>query len=152
MTVRESILANIKTVLQTVTIGNGYDNTLASVQRWRQSGNNLINVPCVIINAGPEDKQDEPNPYKTCLLTVYLDLWNRQDADSTADTDTILNSIYGDIEKALMVDITRGGYAIDTNVRSAAPFETVEGQPHAGLTIEIEIQYQHLISDPETAA
>ena len=151
MTIRERILANIKTTLEAITAVNGYSNTIASVQRWDKRGNPLRLVPCIVVNAGQEEKQMSPNPYFTCRLSVYLDVWIRQDdADSTA-TDVILSDMLGDIEKALMIDNTRGGFAIDTNIKSNVPFETVEGQPHAGLTIELEILYQHKQSDPSIA-
>ncbi|MGE0267888.1 MAG: hypothetical protein AB7S78_05495 [Candidatus Omnitrophota bacterium] len=151
MTIRERILANIKTTLELITVANGYINTIASVQRWDKRGNPLRQVPCIVVNAGQEEKQMTPNPYFTCRLSVYLDVWIRQDeADATA-TDVILSGILGDIEKALMIDNTRGGFAIDTNIKSNVPFETVEGQPHAGLTIELEILYQHTQSDPSIA-
>lgn len=151
MTIRERILANIKTTLEAITIANGYVNTIASVQRWDKRGNPLRQVPCIVINAGQEEKQMSPNPYFTCRLSVYLDVWIRQDeADATA-TDVILSGILGDIEKALMIDNTRGGFAIDTNIKNNVPFETVEGQPHAGLTIELEVLYQHTQSDPSIA-
>lgn len=151
MTIRERILANIKTTIEAITTANGYANTIASVQRWDKRGNPLRLVPCIVVNAGQEEKEMSPNPYFTCRLSVYLDVWIRQDdADSTA-TDVILSGILGDIEKALMIDNTRGGFAIDTNIKSNVPFETVEGQPHAGLTVEIEVLYQHTQSDPSIA-
>ena len=150
-TVRENILANIKTTLEGITIANGYNNTIASVQRWDKRGNALRQVPCLVVNAGQEEKQMSPNPNFTCRLSVYIDLWIRQDEADAQATDTVLSGILGDIEKALMVNNTRGGYAIDTSIKSNVPFETVEGQPHAGLTIELEILYQHKQSDPSVA-
>lgn len=151
MTVRESILQNLKTALETILIANGYHNDIASVQRWRQSGNSLLNVPCIVINAGPEEKEPVPNPFTTCKFTVYLDVWMRQDAADLQPTDSLLNSLLGDIEKALMQDITRGGFAKDTNIKSNVLFETLEGQPQAGIVIELEIIYQHKQDDPEVA-
>ncbi|MBL8013735.1 MAG: hypothetical protein JNN05_07790 [Candidatus Omnitrophica bacterium] len=151
MTIRERILANIKTTLESITTSNGYANTIASVQRWDKRGNALRLVPCIVVNAGQEEKEMSPNPYFTCRLSVYLDVWIRQDEADSAATDTVLSGILGDIEKALMIDNTRGGYAIDTNIKSNVPFETVEGQPHAGLTIELEVLYQHTQSDPSIA-
>lgn len=150
-TVRENILANIKTTLEAITVANGYNNTILSVQRWDKRGNALRQVPCIVVSAGQEEKQMSPNPYFTCRLSVYLDVWIRQDEADGQATDTVLSGILGDIEKALMVNNTRGGYAIDTNIKSNVPFETVEGQPHAGLTIELEILYQHTQSDPSIA-
>lgn len=151
MTIRERILANIKTTLEAITTGNGYSNTIASVQRWDKRGNPLRLVPCIVVNAGQEEKQMQPNPYFTCRLSIYLDLWIRQDESDSTATDVILSSLLGDVEKTLMIDTTRGGFAIDTNIKSNVPFETVEGQPHAGLTIELEILYQHTQSDPSIA-
>jgi len=151
MTIRESILQNLKAALETILTANGYHNDIASVQRWRQSGNSLLNVPCIVINAGPEEKEPVPNPFTTCKFTVYLDVWIRQDATDLQATDSILNSLLGDIEKALAVDVTRGGNAKDTNIKSNVLFETLEGQPQAGIVIELEIIYQHKQDDPEVA-
>jgi len=151
MTVRESILENLRTTLEQITVANGYHNDIVSVQRWRQSGNSLLNVPCIVINAGPEEKEPVPNPFTTCRFTVYLDVWMRQDAADLQPTDALLNSLLGDIEKALMVDYTRGGFAKDTNIKSNVLFETLEGQPQAGIVIELEIIYQHKQDDPEVS-
>jgi len=144
MTVRESILENLRTTIAAVA-------GIANVQRWRQSGNSILNVPCVVINAGPEEKDPTPNPFTTCRLTVYLDIWTRQDASDPQATDTILNDLLGAIEKAIMQDVTRGGFAKDTNIKSNVLFETLEGQPQTGIVMEIEIIYQHKQDDPEIA-
>lgn len=147
--VRENILENIKTTLETISIANGYANNIASVQRWKQGGNSKRQIPTLIINAGPEDKEQEPNPLVTCRFLVNIDIWTRHDeATQPGSTDTYLNSLLGDIEKALMVDHTRGGNAQDTNISGNVPFETVEGQPFAGIIINVEILYRHKITDP----
>ena len=151
MTIRESILEDLRTTLSGVTIANGYHNDIQSVQRWRQAGNSLISVPCVVINAGAEEKDMSPNPFMTCRFTVYLDVWVRQDEGDPQSTDSILNSLLGDIEKAIIGDVTRGGNAKDTNIKSNVLFETVEGQPHAGIVVELEIIYQHKQNDPEVS-
>jgi len=51
-TVRERILQNIKTVLEGVTIANGYnfDFTPATVQRWSMHGNRMVDMPMVVIS------------------------------------------------------------------------------------------------------
>ena len=149
MTIREQILENIKSTLETIRIANGYANDIASVQRWLQKGNIFRLIPCVIINAGPEEIEQTPNPLVTCRFTVYLDVFIRQEETDTISTDALLNSLLGDIEKALMVDYTRGGFAENTNIKSNMTFEAVEGQPNAGIVVELEIIYQHLITDPE---
>ncbi|MDD5450197.1 MAG: hypothetical protein PHO42_06370 [Candidatus Omnitrophica bacterium] len=148
-TVRENIIANLKTTLEAITQANGYNNDIASVQRWMQRGNILKSVPCIVISAGQEDKKPEPNPLMTCRLSVYLELYLRQNETDQTPTDSLINSLLGDIEKALMLDYTRGSFALDTNIRAIMPFETQEGQANAGAVIEIEILYQHQQNNPE---
>lgn len=143
-TVRENILENIRTTLEGVA-------GIKSVQRWDKRGNPLRQVPCIVVASGQEQKTPAPNPMFTCHLTVYLDVWIRQDSADTGATDSILSALLGDIEKAVITDGTRGGYAKDTVLHGSVPFESVEGQPHAGLVIEIEVIYQHKQDDPEVA-
>lgn len=149
-TIREKILKNIKTTLESVTTGNGYDNTVGSVQRWKKQGNatSEASITCVIY-PGPETKQPRPNPLFTCRLPLMLEFFVLQDKEDTLSTDERLNSLLGDIEKALMVDITRGGFAEDTDILGNEPFLTIEGQPNAGLTVDIEVLYRHKQTDPE---
>ncbi|MCX5711766.1 MAG: hypothetical protein NTY47_01680 [Candidatus Omnitrophica bacterium] len=145
---RENILANLATTLNTIKTTGGYNNTIASVQRWNQRGNPLEAVPCIVINSGPEEKKPEPNPQATCKFTVYLDVWYSQDDDETRSSDEILSSLLTDVEKAIMTDPTRGGYAEDTNILNNIPFETVQGQPSFGIILELEIIYKHKLTDP----
>ena len=153
-TVREKIFADLVTTLSGISTANGYDNNIASVQRWDMNGNNKVGVPAIIVNSGPE-KNDDGKAYDLthCLLTVFLELWVRQnEAESAAmPTDKLLNSLLGDIKKSLAEDVTRGGNAFDTEVTDVETFETVEGQQHAGLVVTIEIEYRHKQTDPKTA-
>jgi len=146
--IRENILAELKTTLELITAAHGYANTIASVQRWNQRGNSLALVPCIVINSGQEVKKPEPNPQATCRFTIYLDVWYRQDDDETRPSDQIISSLLADVEKAIMVDPTRGGNAEDTNILNNVTFETVEGQPSFGVIVELEIAYKHKLTDP----
>jgi hypothetical protein len=148
LTIRENIMLNLKSTLEAITKAHGYANTIASVQRWNQRGAIFSNFPTIIINAGPEDKKPEPHPLATCSFKIYIDIWTNQPEDETLSSDEILNSLLGDVEKALAADITRGGHAIDTNITGNLPFETVQGQPQIGISIEIEVIYQHQLTDP----
>lgn len=149
--VREKILENLETTLALIKTEEGYENDVLSVQRWKQSGNSTKDVPCIIINAGSEPRIQNPNPLVTCILKVYLDLWIRHDEDAAESTDTYINSLILDIENVLMVDYTRGGYAQNTEIVNLDPFRGVEGNPHAGVTIEVDIKYRHEQGDPTQA-
>jgi len=149
-TVRERILQNIKTVLEGVTIANGYnfDFTPATVQRWSMHGNRMVDMPMVVISPGDEDESSMPNPFEECLLTLYLDIFFVNDENDPVSTDTYLNRLQGDIKKAILQDSTRAGNAVDTDVLGTTPFETTEAQPYAGIIMEVRVRYRHLRTDP----
>ncbi len=149
-TVRERILQNIKTVLEGVTIANGYnfDFSPATVQRWSMHGNRMVDMPMVVISPGDEDESSMPNPFEECLLTLYLDIFFVNDENDPVPTDTYLNRLQGDIKKAILQDSTRAGNAVDTDVLGTTPFETTEAQPYAGIIMEVRVRYRHLRTDP----
>lgn len=149
-TVRERIMANIKTTLEGVTVAGGYnfDFTADTVQRWSMHGNRLADLPAVVISPGDEEEKGQPNPFEECYLIVYLDIFFVNDEGDSIVTDTYLNRLQGDMKKAILLDHTRGGEAIDTDVLGTTPFETTEGQPYAGIIMELGIRYRHLRSDP----
>jgi len=149
-TVRERILANIKTTLEGITITNGYnfDFTSETVQRWSMHGNKLVDLPAVIISPGNEEEKSLPNNFEECVLGVYLDVFFVTEENDAVSTDTYLNRLQGDMKKAILQDHTRGGEAIDTDVLGTTPFETTEGQPYAGIIMELGIRYRHLRLDP----
>lgn len=149
-TVRERIIANLKTSLEGIRTADGYnfDFTPETVQRWTMHGNSLVNLPVIVISPGNEDEKALPNPLEECFLTVYLDAFFVTDPDDPVSTDTYLNRLQGDIKKAVLTDPTRGGEAIDTDVLGTTPFETTDGQPYAGIILEIGIRYRHRRTDP----
>ena len=149
-TVRERILANIKTTLEGITITNGYnfDFTAETIQRWSMHGNRLVDLPAVVISPGDEEEKSLPNNFEECVLSVYLDVFFVTEENDAVSTDTYLNRLQGDMKKAILEDHTRGGEAIDKDVLGTTPFETTEGQPYAGIIMELGIRYRHLRSDP----
>lgn len=150
--VREQIIANIATALAAVTTGNGYENTLASVQRFMQSGLTVAQVPTAIVNFDEERKSQGPTDRADCQLSISIDIWAvHSEAVVSGSTATLVDSLAGDIEKAVMVDPTRGGLARTCEVDSIHPFRLAEGQPYVGATVTVRITYTHSLSDPFTA-
>lgn len=149
-TVRERILQNIKSTLEAVTIANGYnfDFTPETVQRWSMHGNRMVDMPMAVISPGDEDETSSPHPFEECVLTVYLDIFFINEENDPVATDTYLNRLQGDIKKAILIDPTCGGDAVDTDILGTTPFETTEAQPYAGIIMELRIRYRHLRSDP----
>ncbi len=149
-TVRERIIANLKTTLEGITIAGGYNFNFSpeTIQRWSMHGQSMVNLPAIVISPGNEDEKALPNPLEECLLTIYLDVFFVTNAGDAISTDTYLNRLQGDIKKTVLMDPTRGGLAVDTDVLGTTPFETTDGQPYAGIIMEIGIRYRHLRTDP----
>ena len=55
-TVREDIMNDIQATLKQILTSNGYNNTIASVQRWSQHEQDFTNLPLIIVVAGSENK------------------------------------------------------------------------------------------------
>lgn len=152
--VRELILKDIVTTLQTVTVANGYGNTLQSVQRFQQGGQVLSETPMVVVMEG-EDQVSAQGPLSgsvgltTRNLTVNTVLIHRQDDETDARPATeVMNSLVADVQKAMLTTFSRGGHAIDTTELGIGELDAEEGQPELVQTIAFRVQYRHRFDDP----
>ena len=152
-TVREKILANLKTTLEGLTTGNGYNFNFTSdtIQRWKMHGNSTTELPMIVVSPGDQGQKPKANALSECDMEVFLPAVYRHEPNDPIETDTYMNRLEGDIKKIVMVDETRGGNALSTQVIGSSPFESEEEQRYAGIVIELLIKYRHLTSDPETA-
>jgi hypothetical protein len=147
--IREYILQNIKTALEVIRISNGYQVDIDNVQRWEQEGNELRQTPCVVVVPDDETIDDGPDPEVIRHLPVDLVLWYRHDKNKIdCSADEALSMFLADIEKAIMADHTRGGYAVTTSLKGNTPFTTAEGQPFCGFLVHIEVLYETRYNDP----
>jgi hypothetical protein len=145
--IRESIIGNIKTTLQTITKANLYNFDVAKVTRERLVGLNIDQFPSIVIIPGREGKTEEPIERYTARLVITLECW-LQEHDESIVTD--VNKFLADVEKALLVDYTRGGKAINTKLVSNQAFYNDINKPYGGVMIDIEIHYRHVYNDPYT--
>jgi hypothetical protein len=153
--IREQITKAIAAKLATVTTANGYANTIASVQRFKQPGQTAVNVPVVILLEGEEAAHDGPmggNGYTTKRLNYFLAVFTRIDSSSDSrSADEVLNDILADLEQAVMASRTWSGLAIDTTPVSIGGIEAEDGQPEVGRTMQIEVLYRHREGVPRSA-
>lgn len=150
-------MKNIQATLETVTVENGYANTLRSVQRFQQGGQQLSAVPVAVLIEGGDDIEIE-GPLSGSLsltsrtLTVSIVLIHRQDLDTDGrSASEIMNTIIADVQKAMLVDYTRGVVALDTLEAGIGEMDVEEGQPELVQTIGYRIRYRHRRTDPTIA-
>ena len=121
--VRKSILENVVTTLKTITTANGYHTNIGTVTRKMSNWTKLRpeDYPAAIPfwNIADYDTQGVTNSYNIVVMTLTV-------RGSYRDTlDNILDNVeyyIDDIEKAMCVDGTRGGYADYTIPAQIKPF------------------------------
>lgn len=112
MSIRSDIIADIKTTLETITVTNGYNNTVKLVSERLKIPDELHadEFPALFIVDSNEVKKDndvdELKNELSIIITGYV-------KDSNNPTP-VLRTLLDDVEKALSVDRFRGGLAINT--------------------------------------
>ena len=151
--VREQIMKHMQSTLEGITVENGYANTLRSVQRFRQDGQELANLPAAILIEGSDDvEQNGPLELISRSLTVSVVLIQQQDTDTDArSASEIMNSLVADVQTAMQVDHRRGGVAIDTTEAGIGEMNVDEGQPELMVSVAYRIAYRHQRTDPTRA-
>ena len=148
-TIRELIQKNIDTTLKGIKTSAGYNNDFVSVQRYMQKKNSFARMPMIIHSAGDESVASGPHPWNTLTLPVIIAIYFRySEITDGRSVDEVINSYLGDVVKALMADITRGGNAERTEVTSIPIFENDEKESLTGVFIEIEVTYYHQATNP----
>lgn len=119
------ILQNLQTVLKAITVAGGYyyDVNAAAVKLNLDSGvEALIESadgprPVIVLELGPEEWRYEEAPDGIVVLIPWTINW-MQEFDPTIDENLLKTYFRGcaDIEKAIAVDIGRGGLATDTRI------------------------------------
>ena len=153
--VREQIVKHIQTTLQGITVANGYGNTLTAVERLLQRGQ-TTQPPMAYVLEG-DDEASVGTIFGAAglisrSLQVGIVLVVQQDDDVDArSASEVMNSLIADVQKALQVDHTRGGLAINTEETSVSAVQVEEGMPVLSATVEYRIAYRHSRVDPTQA-
>ena len=153
----EHIAADIKTAINAITVAAGFNQTLTGVRPTRvgfEGGPPPKDLEVFIIQDDPDEDEDLSGAGYVSLLAwrqpFLLQAFVISSDDATASIDTRINQVRSDIEQKLMEDISRGGYAIDTQVK--APIKFNDGPAFSGIVVMIEVIYRTRENDPYTAA
>lgn len=141
LTLDEKILSNLKTVLESVP---GF--SASTVFRFSQLGHAYDDVPCIDIVFGGADFIKCTNIYSDFDMTVHIDIFTR---DSSSNTDAVMSALTHDVIKAIMADPTRGGLALNTEIKKIEPFLTALGQPEVMRSIDLNIRYRINTKNPD---
>ena len=145
----ESIADNVYDTVNLVTVANGFNQTLVAYRPKRTDFGDVVPIDGVVLVKqsdpeavdGPLMLQSWIQPF--ALMAIVLD----SDTASTS-IDTRLNQVRSDLEKKFQEDLTRGGYAYNTETLPSLFFSDGEGL--TGVSVNIAVHYRTLIADPYT--
>ena len=153
----EHIAANIATAVNGITVAAGYHYGLTAVRPTHlgfEDDEQPEDLTVLIVQEDPEEDpenaSDGNSAMKAWVQPFALGAFVIESDSSTDPIDTRINRVRADIEKALMVDYSRGGYAIDTRIRGSARFGETSAQ--SGIAIYVDVLYRTRINDPYTGA
>lgn len=149
--IQEQIIKKVAAALAQITVANGYQNTIASVQRFMASGINLNTLPTILVKEGDCAKEPGQSKYLSVRRRMELYLVVAVKHDETADPRSggeILNSFTADIEKRLAGSSNWDGLAILTEPPDYLDMDVDAETPHLARGLRTEIVYEHLRTDP----
>ena len=141
--IRELILQDIQSVLETINTSNGYNTTVRRVERARITPFQRNLLPAIFIYEESDELVEEKSYCNDRRMTIAVECW----LNSHHNLSQEVNEFYADVQKAIMADRTRGGYAIDTKHTIAKFF--IEDENLGGVEVIFEILYRQLPNDPE---
>ena len=148
--ISEYIAVNIETAINAITTGNGFNQDLVAVRRKRHDFATVTpeDLKVLILQAGEEEVEPEPVGAQE-WIQIYELVALVIDSDTSSDSvETRMSKVRDDIRKKLLADHTRGGYAIDTVMRPATPFD--DGEGFTGIIVEVAVYYRTDYDDPYT--
>ena len=139
---RRLILQNIKTVLETITTGNGYKTTVVKVEALGKSWATVKpgEKPWLGIVPQREAFQYQPAGLMRSALTVLVIA--HVTGTTQDDRGSKLNNLLDDVIASMNLDTTRGSNAIHTTITGV---ETDEGAPDGdgdgSMVVTLDVVY-----------
>ena len=139
--VNENITLNVVTTVDAV--------TGITAERHDRKAATPAHMLAIIHEGADEKLGDDETP---CGFSAWVRSYGvqvyifQQDLADGVNFHTTLNTVRADIEKALMADVTRGGYAHNTEIQS--PQEFVDSNDATGVVVFFDVTYRTDQYDP----
>lgn len=146
--VREQILENIVTTLETIDRESGYFFTVAKANRHVGGVGSVQQSPTLFVNVGAEQVVTKVHDYNTMSMALTVEAWVRSDKSTLArDVERIL----ADIRQVIQVDYTRGGLAIQTDYAGCTEPVITDAEVMWGtIGVQFNVLYRTLRTDPKS--
>lgn len=154
--IQERIVKKIVAALGTITVANGYSNTIGSVQRYHASGVRInVAVPAILVKEGECSVELALSVYPSIQRRMQVEVTPFTSHDEVADTRSgaeILNSLVADVERCVATNRTWDGLAIQTDPPQYFETELNAEEPYLSKGLQFDVVYQHLRTDPYAQA
>lgn len=147
--VRESIMANLATTLLGITVAGGYLTTVAHTFDRLPAGEVGPGDFVTILALEPETYDELADPKLSRTLPLLL-IYSRRVRGDTAHVEGL--RALADMEKAILADRTRGGYAFDTQLGSNVIIDPEASEPLQEVQLRIRVQYRTHRTNPFSAS
>lgn len=146
-------MQQIQTTLQHITVANGYATTLNAVERLQQNGQSHQPPMAVLVEGDDrptsESLQDAGGMALQRELEVGIVLDLVQDlAEDARSASEAMNELLADVQRAMEADVSRGGWALNTEEIGIDPVLAIEGKSKLVSVIGYRIRYRHQRTDP----
>ena len=151
---RKRIIDNLVTTLAAITTGGGYNLSVGEAKRGWKHFNNvsedlLTSGKFCIYAAGADEKRrnHSQREFRSDLLISVVIYVMTANSTDTEGLEQILDNAIEDATKAIMVDVTRGGYSVTTEIGDV---DTDKGAftPYASAEMIVRCEYRASVSAP----
>lgn len=155
-TIGEKLAQAVKTRLETVTTGNGYNNTL-SVKRLTaedlERGVGYTNNEAIIIEGADDIEEGRAQTTEERMKSFQVDVYKVLSEDDSTPVGQALNNVAGDVEKAIVSDrqwLVGADYlALNTYLRGTeTSIESYEDGSSFVVSVSFQIRYRTDEDDP----
>lgn len=148
--IRERNIKAFRAVLESVTVANGYSNTIQSVQRFDGRGEQTAATPYIVIRELEELADDANNVQIEKRLHLGVAVSARQELSDARSSDEYLNSLRADIERAVMGNRTLNGLASGAGLSAmgSEPVDILDDEPELMTVLDFTLTYRHKMADP----
>lgn len=134
--IRERVLENVEMVLGTI-------SGVGEVTRLHKTSWRLGDLPGLVVNEPEEEKTPRGPTYQVRMRLEVGAFMN----DTRSGSNETLNDTLEAVEKKLMADPTRGGWATHTEIVDTAGSVTSQDKVLVGV-VTCDIHYKHAANDP----
>lgn len=157
-TIRNKVVENVRSTLAAVSAGANYRNTIQRVYVADVTPQTAIEFPCAVIAPDSAAHDDARLGLISTRLNLLVHLRSRDLGDEVFARTGVesIHDLIEDARKALLVDHTRGGVALDTHVVTDTVYPAASTVPTyaADLNVSVDFRISRSLTgiDPGTAS